>query len=105
MHHQHVLSNIRTTCARFPNLVFAVAVSLPFALLILLALGLVWGTGQARAEGDPLITEPQDWAMGLGEGVDATPYGMPIEYESDVIRRNVPWLTADPISSKPRSPG
>jgi hypothetical protein len=50
MHHQHVLSNIRTTCARFPNLVFAVAVSLPFALLILLALGLVWGTGQARAE-------------------------------------------------------
>ena len=56
-------------------------------------------TGQARAEGDPLITEPQDWAMGLGEGVDATPYGMPIEYESDVIRRNVPWLTADPISS------
>lgn len=50
MHHQHVLSSIRTTCARFPNLVFAVAVSLPFALLILLALGLVWGTGQARAE-------------------------------------------------------
>ncbi|MGR3793496.1 sulfite dehydrogenase [Vannielia sp. SX4] len=54
---------------------------------------------QARAEGDPLITEPQDWAMSLGEGVDATPYGMPIEYEGDVIRRNVPWLTADPISS------
>jgi hypothetical protein len=52
MHHQHVLSSIRTTCARFPNLVFAVAVSLPFALLILLALGLVWGTGQARAEDD-----------------------------------------------------
>jgi len=55
--------------------------------------------GQARAQGDPLITEVQDWAAGLGEGVDATPYGLPIEYESDVIRRNVPWLTADPISS------
>ncbi|QDC08499.1 sulfite dehydrogenase [Oceanicola sp. D3] len=54
---------------------------------------------QARAEGDPLITEVQEWASGLGEGVDATPYGMPIEYEADVVRRNVPWLTADPISS------
>ncbi len=48
---------------------------------------------------DPLITELQDWASGTGEGVDATPYGMPIEFEKDVIRRNVPWLTADPISS------
>jgi uncharacterized protein YbaP (TraB family) len=56
MHHQHVLSSIRTTCARFPNLVFAVAVSLPFALLILLALGLVWGTSQARAEDDASCT-------------------------------------------------
>ncbi len=56
--------------------------------------------GAAQANGpDPLITELQDWASGLGDGVDATPYGLPIEYESDVVRRNVPWLTADPISS------
>ncbi|SPF76222.1 hypothetical protein ALP8811_01223 [Aliiroseovarius pelagivivens] len=55
--------------------------------------------GAARAEGDPLITEVQEWASGLGEGVDATPYGMPIEFESDVVRRNVEWLTADTISS------
>ena len=55
--------------------------------------------GQASAAGDPLITEVQDWASATGDGVDATPYGLPIEYESDVIRRNVPWLTADPISS------
>ncbi|MGI3169263.1 sulfite dehydrogenase [Pseudooceanicola sp. C21-150M6] len=48
---------------------------------------------------DPLITEKQPWATGLGDGVDATPYGLPIQYEGDVIRRNVPWLTADPISS------
>ncbi|WP_299503768.1 sulfite dehydrogenase [uncultured Roseobacter sp.] len=48
---------------------------------------------------DPLITEVQEWASGLGEGVDATPYGLPIEYESDVVRRNVEWLTADTISS------
>jgi sulfane dehydrogenase subunit SoxC len=54
--------------------------------------------GTAKA-GDPLITEVQYWAQGFGEGVDATPYGLPIEYESDVVRRNVEWLTADTISS------
>lgn len=48
---------------------------------------------------DPLITELQDWASGTGDGVDATPYGLPIEFESDVVRRNVEWLTADTISS------
>jgi sulfane dehydrogenase subunit SoxC len=53
----------------------------------------------ARAAGDPLITEVQPWAQGLGEGVDATPYGLPIRFEDDVIRRNVEWLTADTISS------
>ena len=50
MHFQPVLSRMRTTCAQFPNLIFAVAVSLPFALLILLALGLLWGTDSAKAE-------------------------------------------------------
>ena len=28
-----------------------------------------------------------------------TPYGLPIEFEKDVVRRNVEWLTASPISS------
>ncbi|MCU9839317.1 sulfite dehydrogenase [Ruegeria sp. WL0004] len=56
--------------------------------------------GAARAAApDPLITEVQDWARATGDGVDATPYGLPIEYEGDVIRRNVEWLTADTISS------
>lgn len=53
----------------------------------------------ARGEGDPLITEPQYWAQGFGDPVDEAPYGLPIEFESDVIRRNVEWLTADTISS------
>ncbi|NCX90781.1 MAG: sulfite dehydrogenase, partial [Rhodobacteraceae bacterium] len=53
----------------------------------------------AHAAGDPLITEVQDWAQSTGDGVDATPYGLPIEFESDVVRRNVEWLTADTISS------
>ena len=56
--------------------------------------------GAAKASGpDPLITEVQEWANGLGDGVDATPYGLPIKYEGDVVRRNVEWLTADTISS------
>jgi sulfane dehydrogenase subunit SoxC len=59
------------------------------------------GATMARAAGepDPLITEVQDWASGLGDGVDATPYGLPIRFEDDVVRRNVEWLTADTISS------
>ncbi|MEZ5674527.1 sulfur dehydrogenase subunit SoxC [Thalassovita litoralis] len=62
--------------------------------------GAIAGAGAASAATpDPLITEKQSWAMGLGDGVDATPYGLPIKYESDVIRRNVEWLTADTISS------
>lgn len=48
---------------------------------------------------DPLIVEPQPWAQGLGDWVDVTPYGLPIRFEQDVVRRNVPWLTADTISS------
>ena len=59
------------------------------------------GAGQAAqaATPDPLITEVQEWASGLGDGVDATPYGLPIQFEQDVVRRNVEWLTADTISS------
>ncbi|KGM89638.1 sulfur dehydrogenase subunit SoxC [Roseovarius mucosus DSM 17069] len=63
------------------------------------AAGAVAAGAAKSATPDPLITEVQDWATSLGDGVDATPYGLPIEYESDVVRRNVPWLTADPISS------
>ena len=55
--------------------------------------------GAAAQTPDPLITEVQDWAQGLGDGVDVTPYGLPIRFEGDVVRRNVEWLTADTISS------
>lgn len=53
----------------------------------------------AAAVPDPLITEVQPWASEFGDPVDATPYGMPIRFESHVVRRNVPWLTESPISS------
>ncbi len=57
------------------------------------------GKALAQDGPDPLITETQDWAIYTGDPVDAVPYGLPIRFEADVIRRNVPWLTADPISS------
>ena len=56
--------------------------------------------GRAAAAGpDPMITEVQPWAQSFGFGVDEVPYGMPIEFEGHVVRRNVEWLTADVISS------
>lgn len=57
------------------------------------------GKATAQPKSDPLITEVQDWNRYLGPGVDAAPYGKPIRFEKDVVRRNVPWLTADTISS------
>ncbi len=62
--------------------------------------GAALAAGAARAQaGDPAITELQEWNQFLGDGVDARPYGFPSEYEAHVKRRNVEWLTADPISS------
>lgn len=54
---------------------------------------------KATTVDDSAITEMQPWSSELGDGVDASPYGMPSEFESHVIRRNVPWLTADATSS------
>ena len=64
------------------------------------ATGAALAASRAAAQSpDPLITEVQDWASGFGDPVDATPYGMPIEFESHVVRRNVEWLTESPVSS------
>jgi sulfane dehydrogenase subunit SoxC len=44
---------------------------------------------------------PQDapWSRTLGPGVVDRPYGQPSKFVKDVIRRNVPWLTATRESS------
>ncbi len=65
-----------------------------------LGAGAVAGTSTARA-GNPDNLPPNipDWSRYLGDGVDARPYGMPSEHEAHVVRRSVPWLTADPVSS------
>ncbi len=71
----------------------------------LLKAGLVGGAGlavgrvHAQVAPDPAITELQPWQQYLGPGVDAAPYGVPSPFESHVVRRNVPWLTADSVSS------
>ena len=48
---------------------------------------------------DNLPPNIPEWTPYLGEGVDANPYGMPSEFESHVVRRNVEWLTASAESS------
>ncbi len=59
----------------------------------------VAGSTAMGQEADPAIVNKQPWSQYLGDGVDARPYGMPSPYEADVVRRDVPWLTADAVSS------
>ncbi len=61
--------------------------------------GALAGSRLAAQTADPLIVNAQPWRQDLGAGVDAMPYGVPSKFESDVIRRDVPWLTADAVSS------
>ena len=51
-----------------------------------IAAGTVAGQAAAQGTPDPKITELQDWASYTGVGVDETPYGLPISFESDVVR-------------------
>lgn len=54
----------------------------------------------ARADApDPAITEVQEWARVLGDGVATRPYGKPSQFEKHVVRRDVEWLTASRESS------
>ncbi|MEE2774154.1 MAG: sulfite dehydrogenase [Pseudomonadota bacterium] len=66
-----------------------------------LAIGSVSALRTYASEQNSLNQPPNvpEWTSYLGDGVDATPYGLPSEYESDVIRRNVGWLTATTESS------
>lgn len=55
--------------------------------------------GPSAAAGTQYPPGVPPWSKMLGAGVDAHPYGMPIKYQSDVIRRTVPWLTQSPQAS------
>ena len=52
---------------------------------------------RAAAESYPPQEPP--WSKALGPGVVDRPYGRPSQFVKDVIRRNVPWLTATRESS------
>jgi len=55
-------------------------------------------TGSAAADESSPPADP-DWTQVTGPGVVDRPYGKPSEFEKDVIRRDVPWLTAAQQSS------
>jgi sulfane dehydrogenase subunit SoxC len=59
-----------------------------------------------RAAGAEEVVPPSDhpWSQMLGAPVVDQPYGKPAAAEAGVIRRNVPWLTADASSSISFSP-
>lgn len=59
------------------------------------------GATTASAAGNPANQPPNvpEWSKVLGDGVAVRPYGNPSKYESNVIRRDVEWLTASRESS------
>ena len=63
------------------------------------AAGVAVAGTKAAAEGEAEILNKQPWSQALGAGVDESPYGMPSKFEAGVVRKNVPWLTAESISS------
>jgi sulfane dehydrogenase subunit SoxC len=62
--------------------------------------------GRAADADTPNAFPPQDppWSQTLGPGIVDRPYGRPSQFVKDVIRRNVPWLTASKESSVSFSP-
>jgi sulfane dehydrogenase subunit SoxC len=62
--------------------------------------GVVLARGAADAS-EAIDAPPQDapWSQTLGPGIVDRPYGQPSQFVKDVIRRNVPWLTASQESS------
>jgi sulfane dehydrogenase subunit SoxC len=61
------------------------------------------GSGASAADQASPPAEPE-WSQFMGAGVVDRPYGKPSDFEKDVIRRDVPWLTATKESSVSFSP-
>jgi len=58
-------------------------------------------SGGGPGSGDPANLPPSqpEWGRSPGVGVVEEPYGTPSEHEAQVVRRYVPWLTPDRLSS------
>ena len=63
------------------------------------ALGSAAVMRDALASADNLPPNVPPWTRSVGPGVVTNPYGAPSAFESGVVRRTVPWLTASAISS------
>jgi len=61
--------------------------------------GLLSSRGAVAANPENLPPNVPDWSRSLGASVEDAPYGSPSPFEADVVRRNVPWLTATTESS------
>ncbi|MFT4927247.1 MAG: sulfane dehydrogenase subunit SoxC [Phenylobacterium sp.] len=61
-------------------------------------------TGAGFAASQNLPPEVPQWTRQLGDGVLTNPYGQPSQFERETVRRTVPWLTADAISSISMTP-
>lgn len=61
-------------------------------------------SGSLAAASSNLPPSVPSWTRSLGAGVLTNPYGKPSYYEKEVVRRTVPWLTADSISSISMTP-
>jgi sulfane dehydrogenase subunit SoxC len=59
------------------------------------------GVADRALAGNPKNLPPNvpEWSRVLGDGVAVRPYGKPSKFESEVIRRDVQWLTASRESS------
>jgi sulfane dehydrogenase subunit SoxC len=56
-------------------------------------------TGAAAPNPRNLPPKVANWSRVLGDGVTDHPYGKPVKFESQVVRKSVEWLTADRQSS------
>lgn len=76
------------------------------ALSGMAALGLARSATANETMVNPTNLPPNEpsWSKMLGQGVVEYPYGQPSKFESEVVRRTVPWLTAESISSISMTP-
>jgi sulfane dehydrogenase subunit SoxC len=55
--------------------------------------------GEFKPDPENLPPNVSKWGRSWGRDVNANPYGQPSKYEANVVRRIVPWLTADQKAS------
>jgi sulfane dehydrogenase subunit SoxC len=97
-----LLEEMRAEAAEMPELkrrnFLLNGIKLTAGTALAASVGRVWASDQSLPPNVPA------WTRTLGRGVVSVPYGMPSSFEQDVVRRTVPWLTVDSISSISMTP-